>query len=139
MALATREAEVGTALPAVSKSISQPMIDQYGRVNDDTNLMHYDSDFARTRGYRDAIAHGLMTFAFASEMLGQYFGPQWAQGGKVRIKFIAPVYPGDTITTGGRVTAIDPEGAGKRLTVDVWCENQDGQPVLVGEASAMVV
>lgn len=139
MAIATREADVGSELPAVSKAISQPMINQYGRVNDDTNLMHYDGEFARARGYRDAIAHGLMTFAFVSEMLGQYFGSQWAQGGKVRIKFIAPVYPGDTITTGGRLTASHPEGAGQRLTVDVWCENQDGQSVLIGEASAVVV
>ena len=138
MAMATRDTAVGTHLPNISKSISQPMIDQYGKVNNDTNLMHYDRAFAQQHGYRDAIGHGLMTFAFASEMLGQYFGPQWTLGGKVRIKFIAPVYPGDTITTGGQVTDSHAETDGPRLTVDIWCENQDGEPVLVGEANALV-
>ncbi len=139
MALATRDTTAGTILPTVSKQISQAMIDNYGRVNGDNNLIHYDRAFAQARGFRDTIAHGLMTLAFVSEMLGQYFGPRWAQGGKVRVKFIAPVYPGDTITACGRVTASRPEADGQRLTVEVWCENQDGQRVLVGEASACVV
>jgi acyl dehydratase len=138
MIVATRDTAIGTALPSLSKDICQSMIDRYGRVNGDSNLMHYDRAFARARGYRDAIAHGLMTFAFVSEMLGRYFGPCWTRGGKVRVKFIAPVYPGDTITTGGRVTGSQAEGDRQRLIVDVWCENQEGQPVLVGEASAVV-
>jgi 3-hydroxybutyryl-CoA dehydratase len=56
----------------------------------------------------------------------------------VRVKFIAPVYPGDTVTTRGRVTDSRPDGAGQRLTVDVACENQDGALVFIGEASALV-
>src|SRR5262249_12293399 len=135
MISAKHNAVVGAELPTVCKTISQPMIDNYGRVNGDNNLMHYDREFARTRGYKDAIAHGLMTFAFVSEMLSRYFGPCWVQGSTIRVKFVAPVYPGDVITTHGTVTACHPEGAGQRLTVDVSCTDHTGRVVLIGAAS----
>ncbi|GIX48579.1 MAG: hypothetical protein KatS3mg131_2790 [Candidatus Tectimicrobiota bacterium] len=138
MAIATRDTAIGSTLPSLSKHVTQAMINAYGQVNGDRNLIHYDGDYARARGFRDAIAHGLLTFAFVSEMLARYFGPRWTQGGKVRVKFTAPVYPGDVVTAGGQVTASRPHGDGQFLTVEVWCDTQDGRRVLVGEASAVV-
>jgi len=40
--------------------ITQAMIDQYGVLNGDNDIIHYDIDYARQRGYKDTLAHGPM-------------------------------------------------------------------------------
>jgi len=47
-----------------------------------------------------------------------------------RIRFLAPVYFGDTITVGYRISAIDV--AARRSTGDIRITNQDGTLVAVG-------
>lgn len=138
MTLATREITVGTELPVATKTISQPMIDRYGRLNGDNNLMHYKKEFAQQYGFRDTLAHGLMTFGFISEVMTQFLGRGWVSHGKVNVAFVAPVHPGDTVTAGGRVKEKVPEGESFRLVVEIWCENQDGRRVVVGEASGLI-
>jgi 3-hydroxybutyryl-CoA dehydratase len=138
MSMATRETDVGEKLPTVTKSIDQPMIDGYGKLNGDNNLIHYDKEFARSCGFPDTIAHGLMTFGFISEVMTCFLGRGWVCAGVVSLTFIAPVHPGDTITAAGRVKERVPEGDALRLVAEVWCENQNGVRVLTGEASGLV-
>ncbi len=44
---------------------------------------------------------------------------------------------GDTLTVRGRVKSREPEGGNVRVTVEVWCENQDGVKTMVGTASGL--
>ena len=48
------------------------------------------------------------------------------------------VYPGDTLTVKGVVTDKIPEGNAMRLVLDVWLENQAGEPATTGTASGLV-
>lgn len=138
MSTATRDTKIGTALPPTIKFIDQPMIDRYGKINGDSNTIHYDKEFAQECGFPDTIAHGLMTFGFISEMMTRFFGKGWIKGGKMEMSFIEPVHPGDSITTRGSIKERMAEGSGLRLIVEIWCENQEGKRVISGEASALV-
>ncbi len=138
MGLAAKETKVGDELPVTTKSIDQTMIDSYGKLNGDSNLIHYDRDFARKCGFPDTIAHGLMTFGFISEIMTRFFGRGWVSGGKIKMIFVAPVHPGDTISAKGKVKGKAPEGEALRVVVETWCENQKGERVLVCEASGLV-
>jgi acyl dehydratase len=53
------------------------------------------------------------------------------------ISFTKPVLAGDTLTVRGRVKSREPEGARMRVTVDVWCENEQGVMTMVGTASGL--
>ena len=138
MDTATRETEIGINLPEVTKAIDQPMIDRYGVLNGDINTIHYDKEFAQKCGFQDTIAHGLMTFGFVSEVMTRFLGRGWVNGGAINLTFIAPVHPGDTITTKGKVKEKHAEGEVIRVVAEVWCEKQNGEKVLVGEASGLV-
>ncbi|MGH2442209.1 MAG: hypothetical protein ACRDFX_03475 [Chloroflexota bacterium] len=48
------------------------------------------------------------------------------------LRFLAPVYPGDTITATGTITRYDRERG--RLTLSTVCRNANGDEVLTGEA-----
>jgi acyl dehydratase len=84
------------------------------------------------------IAQGLMSHAYLAEMLTQFFGKNWLQGGKIDVKFIRYTLPGDVVTAGGVVKEKVEEGAAVRFNCDVWCESLSGEKTVVGTASCLV-
>jgi acyl dehydratase len=111
--------------------MSQALIDWYGRLNGDHDVVHYDEPYAHALGYRAPIAHGLMIAGYLSELLRAAFDLRWLAGGALAIKWSAPVYPDDIIYPSAEIA---PPAEG-RLPLRVHCENAEGQPVLVGAAS----
>jgi acyl dehydratase len=79
----------------------------------------------------------MMSTAYVSELMLKCVGAGFAKGGRMSVSFVKPVLVGDTLTVRGRVKSREPEGAGTRVTVEVWCENQDGVKTLVGTASGL--
>ena len=84
------------------------------------------AEVARATGLDATVAQGMMTLAYASELLTRAHGRAWLERGEISVKFIGLVYAGDTITVRGRETE---PGAW-----EVGAENQRGEPVMVGEA-----
>lgn len=82
-----------------TKSIrmTQAIIDQYGRINGDNDIIHYDEAFARERGFRGTLAHGLNVMGYAAGLAAKEFGRDWFYRGELYTKWIAPVCPGDDL------------------------------------------
>ena len=118
-------------------AVSQALIDWYGRLNGDHDVVHYDPDYAAALGYRAPIDHGLMHAAYASELLCQAFGLRWLTGGRYAVKWVAPVYPGEVLFPIAEVgePTTDEGSAPARLPLVVRIENDDGVTVMVGDAS----
>jgi acyl dehydratase len=125
---------IGQPLPTLSKEISQRRIDAYSGVR--ARSIHTDEAWARARGFRAPLAQGMMSTAYVSEMMTRLLGAGFVQGGTLSMAFIKPVYAGDRLTVHGVVKdkRQEPDGA-TRVTVEVWCENQDGEKTAVGTAS----
>jgi acyl dehydratase len=102
------------------------------------NPIHYDPEFARQAGLPAPIATGVMSSAFLSEMLTTAFGVEWIRGGSMDVKFIRPIYAGDTVTARGRITGKRETSTGVCIALDIWCETQRGESVTVGTASVVV-
>jgi acyl dehydratase len=127
---------VGFELPPLTKPISQRRIDCYSGVR--PRSIHTDPDWARQKGFRAPLAQGMMSTAYVSEMMVAFLGEGFIQGGRMAVKFIKPVYVGDTLTMRGVVRDKQPADAGHtRVAVEFWCENQDGVKTMVGEASGL--
>ena len=103
-----------------------------------SNPIHYDPVFARHAGLPAPIATGVMSSAFLSEMLTTAFGVDWLRSGSMDVRFIRPIYAGDTVTARGRVTAKNATSTGIRIALEIWCETQRGEPVTVGTADVVV-
>lgn len=54
------------------------------------------------------------------------------------VKFIRPIYAGDTLTIRGRITGKSETSTGVCIALDIWCETQRGEPVTVGTGSVVV-
>lgn len=128
-------AAVGEALPVLTKTIVQRQIDCYSGVR--PHSIHTDPEYARSKGFKGALVQAMMSTAYVSEMMVQRFGEGFVRGGKIAVAFTKPVYAGDTLTVHGRVKSCEPEGDRMRVSVDVWCQNEDGVMTMAGTASAL--
>ena len=80
-----------------------------------------------------------MSVAFAAESLRKFFGAAaFNHTGTVNLKFLRPVKSGDTITVYGSVIHQERVETGTLVTVDVYCENQDGDKTAIGTGTAVV-
>jgi acyl dehydratase len=134
MAIAERIA-VGQELPPLEKEPSQRRIDVYSGVR--PRSIHTDPAWAHAKGFRTRLAQGMMSTAYASEMMTRFLGPGFLKGGTLSMTFLKPVYAGDRLTVHGRVQATHPEGSATRITVEIWVENQHNQKTAAGTATGL--
>ncbi len=117
----------------LTRQVTREAIRLYAEASGDFNPIHVDEAFAAKTPFGGIIAHGMMTLAYVSEMMGKQFGEKWLSGGVMRIKFKGPARPGDTLT----ITAEKQDDeiiSGKRyLKYTLVCRNDKQQPVIDGQ------
>ncbi len=118
-----------------TKTIGDEDIQRYAEITGDTNPVHLDEEYARTTRFGRRVAHGMLTAGFISTVLGTKLpGPGTIYLGQT-LRFLAPVYPGDTITATVRIERYD-EARG-HMTLSTVCANGAGEPVMTGEAEVL--
>jgi acyl dehydratase len=127
--------EIGHELPPHVKPIAQRQIDCYSGVR--PKSIHTDAEWAKKKGFAAPLAQGLMSTAYVSQMMVELLGEGFVKGGRISASFIKPVLAGDTLTLHGVVKSKEPEGANTRITVEFWCESQQGVKTMVGSASGL--
>ena len=96
--------------------------------------VHTDLDAAQQSGLPTRAASGAMCLGYLTELLVDLFGDAWLSHGELTSKFIGIVDAGDDIVSKACVTDVAKTDLGIQVSLDVWCENQDGTPVVVGTA-----
>ena len=125
----------GDDLEVIRKAVSQVDINRYAEASGDFNPIHVDEAFARRTPLKGTVAHGMMLLAYVSQMMQRSFGSCWAEGGKLKARFKLPARPGDTLTLSGKVQRLEQtRDDGARLECEYSCLNQDGEPLVLGEA-----
>ena len=92
--------------------------------------IHTDDEVARAAGLPAAIAAGVQFMSYIFEMLQRAYGDGSVAGSVLDVRIRAPVFAGDRVTARGIVSGSE---AG-HVSLDVWCENQRGERVIVGKA-----
>ena len=101
--------------------------------------IHTDEDYARSEGLPAIIADGMISTNWCSEMMIEHFGVDYIERGELRTRFIKPTLLGVTVSVRGRVTAAEPQPNGATLyKLDVWCEDETGLKLTVGDAKVEV-
>lgn len=139
--MASSTIKIHEKIPSVNKVVTQESINQFESCGIlDRENIHNSPELARRRlGTTYPIASGRMSVAFAAEALRKFFGPQvFNHSGTVNLKFLRPVKHGDTITVHGAVSQQQPVEKGTLVTVDLYCQNQNGDKTAVGAGTAIV-
>jgi len=80
---------------------------------------------------------GMMSVCFVADLMTKRYGVGFLSAGKLDVRLVNVVWPGDAIVAYGKVREIVAEGTRARAHVDVWCAKEDGTVTIVGTASAI--
>jgi 3-hydroxybutyryl-CoA dehydratase len=129
--------KVGDAT-SFSKTVGEYDVYAFAGISGDFAPNHVNRAYMQKSGYKDLIAHGALLVGYmstASTMMAKHSRADdsvvGVSLGYDKMRFIAPVYFGDTITVAYEIVSIDP--AKLRATADIKITNQDGTLVAVAQ------
>jgi acyl dehydratase len=135
--LAYKDVNVGDAVtPLVKEPTTKQLVVWAGAVGDYTPI-HYDKDFALSRGLSGVIVHGQLAGAFLGQMLTDWAGEK-GELKKLNCSYKGMNYPGETITCQGEVTKKYEQEGEHFVDCKVWAENPQGEKTATGRAVVML-
>ena len=118
-----------------TKTVTEADITLFAGYIGDFNPAHINAVEAEKGMFHGRIAHGMLSAGFISAVLGmQLPGPGTIYMGQ-ELRFVKPVYIGDTVTATATVVERIPEK--NRLKLETIVTNQKGEQVITGMATVM--
>ena len=93
----------------ISKTITETDVILYAGITLDTNPAHLNEVHAQQTMFKHRIAHGMLTAGLISAVLGTKLPGEGTIYMGQELKFLAPVYFGDTITATAEIIELIPE------------------------------
>ncbi len=123
----------GTELPPLAlPAVSRTTLALFAGASGDHNPIHIDIDVARSAGFDDVFAQGMLSMAYLGRLLTAWAPQARLRSWTVRFAAITPVHGQPTCR--GRITSVEDGLATLALTVDL----ADGTTTLVGDAVVAV-
>jgi 3-hydroxybutyryl-CoA dehydratase len=122
---------------STARLVTDELIRKFADLSGDHNPIHLDEEIAKTTRFGRRIAHGMLSGAFISAVLGNEFSERSIVYLSQTLKFIAPVFIGDSVTASATVTNIREDKP--VVTLETICTNQTGDILVKGEAVVMVL
>jgi 3-hydroxybutyryl-CoA dehydratase len=116
------------------RTVTEADIVQFAEVSGDNNPVHLDEAFAAQTPFKTRIAHGMLSAAYISAVIGTQLPGPGTIYMQQALRFKRPVMIGDEVTTVATITEIDPVKG--RVSLDTVCL-VGGKPVIEGEALVM--
>jgi acyl dehydratase len=124
---------------AFSKTVGEYDVYGFAGITGDFSGNHVDEEFMKRSVYGRRIAHGVLMVGYMStcssmmieKSRGTESGETPVSLGYDRIRFLGPVFIGDTVTVTYRIAEVDAERRRSRSEIEV--RNQDGELVAVAQ------
>ena len=119
---------------AFTKTFTDADIERFIAITGDVNPLHVDDAYAAQTRFGRRVLHGMLTASLFSTMVGMLIPGRGAIYRSQTLKFLRPVFVGDTVTAHFVIREVD--RAKQRLTIDAWIENATGERVVEGVCEA---
>jgi len=103
----------------LEKRITDRDIELFAEVSEDRNPVHLNDAYAEASMFKGRIAHGMLTAALISAVIGERLPGHGTVYLRQSMAFLAPVRPGDTVRAEVEVKAVDLRRG--RVTLDTRC------------------
>jgi 3-hydroxybutyryl-CoA dehydratase len=106
-----------------------------GRIVTQPPTIHDDEAYAKKQGLPGIISDGMISTNWILGLLVDVFGDDAAKKGRLRTKYIAPIYEDHVVIACAKVTSVLDNAEGETVyDVEVWCEDDQGKKLTVGDA-----
>lgn len=116
--------------------LDETLLDRFVAYGGDRNPLHLDDTFARERGFPGRVAHGMSYAAHLSTLIGMHLPGPGALWASQTIRFVAPAFPGDSISLSATVVGVNVRARTVRLSVRAV--NRAGRLLMEGESEVLV-
>jgi 3-oxoacyl-[acyl-carrier protein] reductase len=117
--------------------ITDADINAFVNLTGDDNKLHHDKAYASRTSFKKPVAHGMLSAAFISTIIGTKIPGDGALWFSQNIEFLLPVRVGDEITVVAEVKKKIESSQVIELSTDIF--NQNRQKVITGNAKVKVV
>jgi 3-hydroxybutyryl-CoA dehydratase len=132
--LTIQEIQIGD-VSMFTKTVTEADITLYAGLSGDFNPAHVNAVEAEKGMFGRRIAHGMLSAGFISTVLGtQLPGPGTIYMGQ-ELRFVKPVFIGDTVTA--VCTVVERIEEKNRIKLETVVKNQNGENVITGFATVM--
>lgn len=134
--IAFEEYELGHVRETFGRTITETDFVVHAGHTGDFFPHHMDAEFARTLPFGQRVAHGTMVFSIGVGLTASLVNPLAFSYGYDRLRFVKPVFIGDTIRSKVTIAAKedDPKRPGHGRVVErLDVVNQRGETVLVAD------
>lgn len=118
-----------------TKTISETDLYLFCGISGDFNPLHIDKMYASKSLFKGRIVHGMLVVSFISNVLGMKLPGPGTIYISQNLKFIAPVYVGDTITA--YVEVLEKIYEKHHIILRTCCLNQRDQLIIDGTAKVL--
>jgi 3-oxoacyl-[acyl-carrier protein] reductase len=119
------------------RQFTEEAVDAFARLSGDTNPLHVDESYARQTPFGRRVAHGMLSAAYVSSIIGTQLPGRGALWFQQEFDFLVPVLVGDEIEFTVRIE--HKSDATRTLVVGIRAINQHGTLVLKGQGKVMVL
>lgn len=133
----------GDVFTTAARTVTEAAVDAFAGLSGDFNPLHVDEEAAQRTPMKGRIAHGMLVLSVATGLanqLGLFEGTTLALLGMDRIKWTAPVRPGDTIHVA--LTIREKKASSKPdrgvLVTEATVKNQRGEPVMTADWTTLM-
>jgi 3-hydroxybutyryl-CoA dehydratase len=131
----TMKIKLGDSASSI-REVTDDDVRKFAELTGDHNPIHLDDEFAGTTRFGRRIAHGMLGASLISAVLGNDLPGAGSIYLSQTLRFLAPVYLGDTLTA--RVTVTKIRDDKPIATLETVCLNQHGETLIRGEAVVLV-
>lgn len=125
--------EVGDSV-TFSKTVGESDVYLFAGITGDFSPNHINKEIMSGTPYKERIAHGVLSIGFASTtstLMIEKSGGKAVSLGYDRIRFVGPIFIGDTVTVTYTIAEIDEEKL--RTRADIEVANQRGEVCTVAQ------
>jgi len=118
-------------------AVDDRTIELFGDASTDRNPLHFDDEFGLATPFGGRIAHGMITAAFISAVIGNNLPGHGSIYLSQTLKFRAPVRPGDVVRVEVEVLDYDADRRGTRLSTRAFVGDTlvvDGEAKVIAPA-----
>jgi acyl dehydratase len=131
------DVSVGSEItPLVKQPTTRQLVMWAGAVGDYLPI-HYDKDFAQSRGLSGVIVHGQLVGAFLGQLMTDWIGERGTLR-KLSCSYKGMNYPGEAITGKGKVTKKYVQDGQHYVECRLWAENAKGEKTASGTATIIL-
>ncbi|HEV2764597.1 MAG TPA: MaoC family dehydratase [Pyrinomonadaceae bacterium] len=119
-----------------AKTFTDEDIRAFAELTGDHNPVHLDDGYAAGTRFGRRIAHGMLAASLISATLANELPGRGTVYLSQSLRFVAPVFPGDTVTARVRVVKVREDKP--VVTLETVCTNQRGERLIEGEAVVLL-